>query len=86
MGSEGRKEQGQTVSYKTNVSEQLHAAVVKDNAMVGKASKPRHMSVSHSTKAQAIHHIHWWPSRPIWRESKGRKESKILQADCVWES
>lgn len=59
MGSEGRKEQGQTVAYKTNMSERLHMAVVKVNTMVGKSSRPCYMSVSHSAQAQANHHIHW---------------------------
>ena len=51
MGSEGRKEPGQTVAYKMNMSEQLHMAVVKVNTIVGKSSRPHYMSVSHSTQA-----------------------------------
>lgn len=84
MASEGRKKQGQSVVYKRSMSKQLHMAVVKVNTRVGKSSRPHYMSVSHSTQAQANHHIYWWASRCIWRESKG-KGSKIWQAGCIRE-
>lgn len=85
MGSEGRKEQRQTMAYKMNMSGQLHMVVVKVNTMVGKSSRPCYIGVSHSTQAQANHHVHWWASKHSGGESKG-KGSKIWQADCVRES
>lgn len=76
MGYEGRKEQRQTVPYKTNMSEQLHMAVIEVNAMVGKSSRPRHMSVSHSMQAQVVKKVKRSQKESQYQNSESQKSGR----------
>lgn len=58
------------------ISHQLHMAVVKVNAMVGKSSGPCHMSVSHSTKAQVVKKVKRSQKESQYQNSEMQKSGR----------
>lgn len=62
--------------YNTNMSEQLHVAVVKVNAMVGKSSRPCYMSVSHSTQAQVVKKVKGSKKESQYQNSESQKSGR----------
>lgn len=62
--------------YNTNMSEQLHMAAVKVNAMVGKSSRPCHRSVSHSTLAQVVTKVKGSQKESQYQNSDSQKSGR----------